>query len=159
MSGKKIVSFIACLLIPMLIGFFSSFLTRFEVDGTWFNLLKKPYFNPPNWLFAPVWTTLFLLMGIGLYFIWNSGFVEIRKKAILVFSIQLFLNFCWSILFFYSHLILASVIDILLLWISICYMIILFRRIKPIAGYLQIPYLAWVTFASVLDISIWFLNK
>lgn len=159
MTGKKILSFLICLFIPLLIGSFAGFITRYEVDGSWFNLLKKPSFNPPNWLFGPVWTTLYILMGIGLFLIWNNSSGEIRKKAVLVFSLQLVLNFCWSVLFFYSKMIFASVIDIILLWICICWMIFLFKQIKPTAGYLQLPYLAWVSFASVLDISIWILNR
>lgn len=159
MAGKKIFSFLICLSFPLVIGSIAGFLTRYEVDGTWFNLLKKPSFNPPNWLFAPVWTTLYILMGIGLFLIWNNSSGKIRKKAVFIFSLQMFLNFCWSVLFFYSQLIFASVIDIILLWICICWMILVFKQIKPVAGYLQVPYLAWVSFASVLDISIWILNR
>lgn len=159
MTGKKILSFIICILIPLLTGGISGFITRMEVNGTWFNLLKKPFFNPPNWLFGPVWISLYFLMGIGLYLIWENSCGNIRKKAILIFSIQLFLNFCWSLLFFYFQMILLSVIDILLLWVFIFLMFKKFRKIKPIAGYLQLPYLAWVSFASILDISIWFLNR
>lgn len=158
MKNKKNLSFLICLLIPLIVGSFSGFITRYEVDGTWFNLLKKPSFNPPNWVFAPVWTTLYTLMGISLYIIWMNSFGEIRKKAVFVFSLQLLLNFLWSILFFYSHLILYGLFDIILLWICICWMIIKFTGIKPIAAYLQIPYLAWVGFASALNISILLLN-
>jgi translocator protein len=159
MRSKKILSFLICLIIPLLIGGVSGFITRYEVDGTWFNLLQKPSFNPPNWLFGPVWTTLYVLMGIGLYICWNNSTGELRRKAVLVFSIQMLLNFLWSIFFFYAHMILLSVIDILVLWICILWMIRVFKNIKPIAGYLQLPYLAWVTFASVLDISIYLLNN
>ena len=159
MKRKKLLTFLICISIPLLVGGISGVLTKYEVDGTWFNLLRKPSFNPPNWLFAPVWTTLYLLMGIGLYLVWNTASGEIRKKAVLVFSVQLLLNFFWSILFFYAHRVLASVIDILLLWICICWMVLVFKQIKPIAGYLQLPYLAWVSFATVLDISIWVLNR
>jgi benzodiazapine receptor len=159
MRGKKILPFFICLFIPLLVGSFSGFLTRYEVNGTWFHLLKKPFFNPPNWLFAPVWTSLYLLMGVSLFIVWNNSSGVLRKRAVFVFSLQFFLNFCWSILFFYFHMLSASVIDIILLWMCIFWLISEFKEIKPIAGYLQLPYLLWVSFASVLDYSIWLLNR
>jgi benzodiazapine receptor len=159
MNGKKIAQLIICILIPLAIGAISGFITRNEMEnGGWFDSLIKPSFNPPNAVFAPVWTTLYILMGISLCMIWNAT-DDIREKALLIFSLQLFFNFWWSILFFHFHLLLASVIDILALWICIIWMIVAFRKIKPVAGYLQLPYLAWVSFASLLNISIWMLNR
>lgn len=158
MKGKKIVRLIICILIPIAIGTIAGLITRDEMEnGGWFDSLIKPSFNPPNAVFGPVWTTLYTLMGISLYLIWNVNDNN-REKALLIFGLQLFFNFWWSILFFHFHLLLASVIDILVLWISIIWMIVAFKRIKPAAGYLQLPYLIWVCFASVLDISIWLLN-
>jgi benzodiazapine receptor len=160
MKGRKIVQLIICLLIPLMVGGISGYITADETrDGTWYSSLNKPSFNPPNFVFAPVWTVLYLLMGVSLYMVWNNSTGNLRKKVITIFAIQLFFNFCWSILFFYFHLILASVVDIVLLWFCILWMIFIFHRIKPVAGYLQIPYIIWVSFASMLDISIWLLNK
>jgi benzodiazapine receptor len=159
MKGKKIGLFIICILIPIAIGAISGFITRNEMgNGGWFDSLTKPSFNPPNAVFGPVWTTLYLLMGISLYLIWNTPDNN-RTKALFIFALQLFFNFWWSLLFFYFHLLFASVIDIIALWICIIWMIIVFKRMKPLAAYLQLPYLAWVSFASALDISIWMLNR
>lgn len=160
MKGKKIIQLIVCILIPIAIGAISGFITRNEMGtGTWFESLVKPSFNPPNYVFGPVWTTLYSLMGISLYFIWTSNEGYIRRKAIFIFGFQLFFNFWWSILFFKFHMILASVVDIAALWICIIWMIVEFRKIKPVAAYLQVPYLLWVSFATVLDGSIWLLNS
>jgi benzodiazapine receptor len=159
MKVKKTMQLITCILIPIAIGAISGFITRNEMGkGGWFDSLLKPSFNPPNVVFGPVWITLYTLMGISLYMVWTINNNN-RKKALLIFCLQLFFNFWWSILFFYFHLLFASVIDILALWICIVWMIVVFKRIKPIAAYLQLPYLAWVSFASVLDISIWMLNR
>lgn len=159
MKGKKIAHLLICMLIPVIVGGIAGFITRNEIGtGGWFSSLIKPSFNPPNALFGPVWTILYLLMGISLYMIWSDSATPQRKEALLIFSLQLFFNFCWSILFFNLHLIFASVINILVLWGCIIWMILAFKKIKPVAGYLQLPYLLWVTFASVLDISIWKLN-
>lgn len=160
MKRKNILSFIICLAIPIAIGSISGFITRNEMGtGSWFESLIKPSFNPPNAVFGPVWITLYTLMGISLYMIWNVSSNPEGKKALLAFGLQLFFNFWWSILFFHFHLLLVSVIDIILLWFCIIWMIIAFKKIKPVAGYLQLPYLAWVSFAAVLNASIWMLNS
>ena len=158
MRKKTIVPVIICLLIPLAVGAVSGFLTQREVNGTWFLLLRKPWFNPPAYLFAPVWTILYLLMGISLFYVWRAGFHYMRKQALLVFGIQLLLNFLWSVLFFSLHRIFLSVIDIVLLWILIAWMIMVFWKIKPPAGILQVPYLLWVSFATALDTAIMALN-
>ncbi|MEO8085304.1 MAG: TspO/MBR family protein, partial [Bacteroidota bacterium] len=132
--------------------------TKSEINGTWFTTLLKPSFNPPNGIFFPVWTILYVLMGISIYLIWNTFKTPLRQKAFISFGCQLVLNFLWSILFFSCHFILIAIVDILLLWACIIYMITIFRRIHPVAAYLQIPYLLWITFASILNISIYFLN-
>lgn len=154
---KNSIGLIICLLIPLAIGGISGYITSSEID-TWFSSLRKPSFNPPNALFGPVWTVLYLLMGISSFLIWKSPKTELRKKALVVYSVQLFLNFWWSILFFSFHLLFIPVIEILTLWSSIIYMIIVFKKIKPVAAYLNLPYLIWVSFASLLSISICLLN-
>ena len=105
-----------------------------ELWPLWYNTLQKPSFNPPNYLFGPVWTCLYILMGISSFLIWRSPKTELRKRALIVYSVQLFLNFWWSIVFFSFHLLLISMIEILALLASIVYMIVLFRTIKPIAA-------------------------
>lgn len=154
---KKIAIFILCISGPLLIGVIGGFATATSID-TWYATLNKPFFNPPNYLFGPVWTLLYLLMGISLYMILQSPVNEFRKKAIIIFSLQLFLNFWWSFLFFKFHLLGIAFVEIIIIWISIITMIYVFQKINKTAAYLQIPYLLWVSFASVLNGAIWFLN-
>ncbi|MES2680847.1 MAG: TspO/MBR family protein [Bacteroidota bacterium] len=158
MIVKKITAFIICLLIPLAVGALSGYLTYGETQ-TWFATLNKPSFNPPNKVFGPVWTSLYMLMGISLFLVWNSPRNWPRQKALIIFFVQLFLNFWWSLIFFSFHLLFIAVAEILVLWLMIIYMIICFRRVKPVAAWLNVPYLLWVSFASVLSISIWYLNR
>ncbi|MEO6497892.1 MAG: TspO/MBR family protein [Chitinophagaceae bacterium] len=151
--------FIVALLIPLAIGGISGYITATNVEG-WFSTIQKPSFNPPNAVFAPVWTTLYFLMGIGLFLVWKQPKTTYcRTTAIAFFIVQLALNFFWSILFFNLHHPALAFLDIVLLWISILLMTIFFYKVKPLAGLLQIPYICWVSFASVLNYSIWQLNK
>ncbi len=155
---KKIIIFIACVFLPLLVGGLSGFFTAGEVVGEWYINLIKPAINPPAWVFGPIWTMLYLLMGISLYIIFTLEKRLLRTKALMLFGIQLFLNFWWSILFFSFHWLLVSIIEIVLLWGFILAMIIAFRKIKPFAAYLQIPYLLWVSFAAILNIAFWWVN-
>lgn len=146
-----------CITIPLLIGGISGFATATSIND-WYVHINKPSFNPPNYLFGPVWTTLYILMGISFYMILQTASNEMRKKAVNIFSIQLLLNFCWSFIFFKFQLLGLAFIEIIIMWLSIIAMIIIFFEINKKAGILQIPYLLWVSFASVLNGSIWFLN-
>ncbi len=154
---NKYLKLALCILLPLTIGSLSGFATATSIDS-WFVELNKPVFNPPSYLFAPVWTTLYILMGISFYLILQSPKTELRKKAIIIFCIQLFLNFCWSFLFFKYRLLGIAFIEILMIWISIIVMIYIFKKINKTAAYLQIPYLLWVSFASCLNGSLWWLN-
>lgn len=158
-NKNKIPKLILSLLIPISIGGLSGYITRNDPGSEWFKNLTKPFFNPPGYLFGPVWTVLYILMGISLYLIWTTHKTPLRQKALIVFAVQLFFNFWWSILFFSFHTLLIALVEILLLWSLIIYMIKLFKKIKPLAGYFQVPYLLWVSFATFLNLSIWFLNK
>lgn len=152
------IKLIICLVIPQLVGLIGSLFTITSV-GSWYTTIIKPSFNPPNWIFGPVWTLLFILMGIGLYLIWSKGInVNGVKLAIIFFVIQLALNLIWSILFFGLHNPMLALIEIFVLWVSILLMIIFFWQISPIAAMIQIPYLLWVTFATILNFSIVLLN-
>jgi len=159
LNRQTILKLIFSLALPLAIGGISSYLVRNEMDGDWFNTLAKPPFNPPSYLFGPVWTALYILMGVSMFLIWNTPKTKLRQKALAIFGIQLFFNFWWSILFFSFHTIFFSVVNILVMWFLIIFMITLFKKIKPVTAYLQIPYLLWVTFATVLNISIWYLNR
>lgn len=154
---KYISSLLICLLIPLTIGGLSGFFTSSAIS-TWYVTLNKPSFNPPNYLFAPVWTTLFTLMGISLFMIWKTAKGYRRNNALLIFTIQIVLNFFWSILFFNFENPGLALIEIVMLWTSILMMIIYFGRVNRIAAILQIPYLLWVSFASILNTAIWHLN-
>ena len=141
------------------VGYLSSFATQSSVDS-WFPTLEKPIFNPPGWLFAPVWTALYIMMGIAAGLVWNKVKIDPSvKKALIFYFIQLSLNALWSILFFGAQNPLLALIEIVLLWLMIYETFIMFRKIDKIAGYLLIPYLLWVSFATILNASIWWLNK
>ena len=154
---NKFIKLALCITVPLLIGGISGFATATSIND-WYVSINKPSFNPPNYLFGPVWTTLYILMGISFFMILQSPANEFRKKAVTIFCIQLFLNFWWSFIFFKFQLLGLAFIEIILIWISIITMITLFYKINKTAALLQIPYLLWVSFASVLNGSIWFLN-
>lgn len=154
---KKILRLFGCILLPLSIGAISGIATSSGIDN-WFMELNKPFFNPPNYVFGPVWTLLYLLMGISFFLILESPPGDMKRKAIMLFSIQLVLNFLWSFLFFKFHLLGLALVEIVLIWISILAMIISFYKINRSAAWLQIPYLLWVSFASVLNGAIWWLN-
>lgn len=158
MNTSNLFKIIASIALPLIVGGVSGFATSEAIPG-WYAQLQKPVFNPPNWLFGPVWTLLYILMGVSFYMIWTGEAHILKNKAMLIFGVQLFLNFWWSIIFFYFQRMDIALVEILLLWASILYMILLFKGIKPVAGYLQIPYFCWVNFASLLNASLWWLNR
>lgn len=144
------------------IGYFSGMATQSSIK-TWFPTLIKPSFNPPNWVFAPVWSLLYIMMGIAAGLVWDrmeaSKDKELVKKSLIFFAIQLGLNALWSVLFFGLRNPMLALIEIALLWLMIYETYIKFGKIDKIAGYLFLPYLAWVSFASILNASIWWLNR
>lgn len=142
--------------IPLLVGFFGSYFTLPSI-GTWYQTLDKPFFNPPNFIFAPVWTVLYILMGLALYLV----LVQTKKKDLVLklFSIQLFLNFLWTLIFFGLRNPTLALVEITLLWIAIFFTIKSFFAISKNAAYLLIPYIAWVSFALILNLAIVLLNR
>lgn len=142
------------------VGYMGSIVTKDNIP-TWFAGLEKPFFNPPSWLFAPVWTVLYIMMGYAAGRIWNKidTHESIVKKAFLFFLIQLALNSLWSYLFFGLHNPMLASIEIVILWLMIYETYVQFKKIDKVAAYLLIPYLAWVTFAAILTFSIWYLNR
>lgn len=157
MSTTQVYKFIVALALPLSIGAISGFFTS-EAIPNWYNDLNRPSFNPPNFVFGPVWTTLYVFMGISFYLIWCKPKSKARQKAIIIFSIQLILNFVWSFIFFYFKEIGLALIEIVWLWIFIFQMIKAFYSIIPFAAYLNFPYLLWVSFATVLNCAYYFLN-
>lgn len=157
MKISHIIKLIISILLPLSVGAVAGMFTSQAVP-TWYASLNRPSFSPPNWVFGPVWTSLYILLGISFFLIWKEEASKERDLAIKVFSIQMLLNFAWSFLFFYFNLIGAALIEIILLWTSIAAMIYLFYKIKPLAAYLNIPYLLWVSFATILNAGYYFLN-
>jgi len=158
MKINKIWLFVVSMAIPLFVGFIGSLLTTPSID-VWYASLNKPWFTPPNWLFAPVWTILFILMGWALFLILKDGRQNrYFKAACLSFGFQLFLNLYWSFLFFYIKQPPLAFYAIVSLWSMIFVNIYYFYQIKKPAAYLLIPYIVWVTFAAVLNYSVWLLN-
>jgi len=157
MKPSCALALLLCIALPLAAGSIAGIATAGNID-TWYAFLNKPVFNPPSWLFEPVWTLLYLLMGISLFITRRSSQGPTRKKAMLVFGIQLLLNFTWSFIFFQFRQPGWAMVEIIMVWISILAMILVFYRISKTAAFLQIPYLLWVSFTSVLNFSIWWLN-
>ena len=139
------------------VGGFSGLLTRAGVQ-TWYQTLRKPSFNPPDWIFAPVWTTLYILMGISAWLVWKQPDSQLRTYGLVWFLIQLGLNFFWSLIFFRWRAIAFALGEISFLWLAILATMVLFWEVRPLAGWLMLPYLAWVTFAGYLNFAFWRLN-
>lgn len=157
MKKSDIVKLVVSILIPLALGAIAGRFTAQAVPE-WYVSLDKPSFNPPNWIFGPVWTLLYILLGISLYIIWKQTPGKERNNALRIFSLQMFLNFIWSFVFFYFNQIGLALIVIIGLWFSIAFMLKRFYKIKPLAAYLNLPYLLWVTFASVLNAGYYIIN-
>ena len=154
----QFLPFIICLLIPLTVGAIGGLLTMGSVK-TWYTTINKPSFNPPNGIFAPVWTSLYVLMGISSYLVWQKRKIIIGYLwAVRIYLLQLILNLMWSFLFFYQHQIGFALIEIIILLISIIINAFIFYRINKTAGLLFLPYILWVIFASYLTYSIFILN-
>jgi len=152
--GKLVGSIIAC----EGAGLIGSVFTTTSIS-TWYAGLEKPTFTPPNTVFAPVWITLYLLMGVAVYLVWRRDLaVSQVRKAFIVFWVQLVINILWTVVFFGFESLLGGVILIIVLWIAILLTIIWFFRVSRIAGILMIPYIAWVSIAMYLNIGVWILN-
>ena len=154
----QFVPFVISLVITLTIGIVASLFTRPEIAG-WYSTLHKPSFNPPAWLFAPVWTAIYIMIAIAAYFVWkrrDGG--SVYYKTVSIYTLQLALNFSWSIVFFGGHHIFAALIVILLLWGSIVFNIVYFGKFNTAAAWLLAPYLLWVSFATALNFSIYLLN-
>jgi translocator protein len=154
----NITRLVVTLAITLGAAFVGSLLTTPNITS-WYAKLNKPTFNPPNWIFGPVWTILFILMGISLYLVWMKGFdTNEGKTALGLFGLQLVLNVVWSLLFFQMHSLSGALIEIAVLWLAILGTIISFMGISRVAGLLLVPYLLWVSFASFLTLTIYRLN-
>lgn len=140
------------------VGILSSFFTISSIP-TWYQALNKPFFNPPNWIFGPVWTILYILIGVSIFLVLEKASKNKRTFLSSLFLVQLVLNFFWTFIFFGLHNPLLAFIEIIFLWISILVLILKFRKYSKTASIILIPYLLWVSFAALLNLSIFLLNK
>lgn len=152
-SVKLIISVGICLVAGLIGSLFTS-----SAIPVWYNLLNKPFFSPPDWLFAPAWTLLYILMGVALFFIWRAPKVKKTNEGLMLFGAQLLFNVIWSIAFFGFRSIIGGLLSIFILLILIVMTTVQFYHIDKRAAYLMLPYLLWVCFATLLNISIYLLN-
>ncbi len=152
-TAKLIIS----IALPVAVGAISGFFTTTGV-GSWYQTINKPTWNPPGWIFGPVWTTLYILMGIAFYLVWRSPESKAKRTAMVLFSIQLILNFFWSFIFFDQQQIGMALAEIMALWVFILLSIFAFAKVNKTAAWLLVPYISWVSFATMLTYAIWRLN-
>lgn len=153
---SKLLKLIFSIGLPLAVGFAGGISTS-QAISSWYVYLNKPSFSPPNWLFGPVWLLLYILMGVSLYLVWTS-----KKKnivAVEIFLIQLLLNYFWSYIFFGLHNIGLAFVEIIALWFSILFVAFKFWKINKTSTYLLVPYLAWVSFATLLNFMLLILNQ
>jgi translocator protein len=153
-----LIKFLLSLFVPLAVGGFAGWLTVPEIAG-WYAGLNKPSFNPPNYLFGPVWTSLYAMMGIAFFLVWKADAdAGLKKTAMILFVVQLVLNFFWSLIFFNAHQVGWALVEIIVMWLFILLTIFSFGKISPLAAWLLVPYICWVSFATVLNAAIWKLN-
>jgi len=158
MSINVIVKIFVALAVCLFIGFMASLATQVGI-ADWYPTLNKPWFNPPNWIFGPVWGVLYVLMGIAAGIVWSKGFYhKWVKTALYHFLFQLLLNGAWSILFFGLNEPFWALLDIIALFVILIFTIKWFKIVSDTAAYLLIPYAVWVLFAAILNFEIWRLN-
>ena len=159
MQSGDIARLAVSILVCLAAGGIGSLFT-FKAIPTWYRELKKPRFTPPNWAFGPVWTTLYILIGISVFLIWNKGLSsQNAAPAFILFWIQLAVNIAWSIVFFGKKSQGGGVITIAALWLLILATLVISLRVSAWAGGLLIPYLVWVSLASYLNAGVWLLNR
>ncbi len=156
MKLNNLSKFIIAVVVSELAGIVGSVFTVSAIP-TWYAALNKPAFNPPAWLFGPIWVTLYFLMGVSLWLVWKSD-SGAKKRAIWLFAVQLVLNAIWSPIFFGTHSLGNALAVIVLLWAAIVLTILIFKKISKTAALLLVPYIFWVSFAVYLNFAIWMLN-
>lgn len=159
MRPRRIVALIVAVLLPLTVGVLGSFATMHSVR-TWYPTLVRPSFAPPAWVFGPVWTTLYLMIGVASWLVWRQGFAKPAVRSALVsYGVQLGLNLAWSWLFFGLKRPFLALLDIVVLLVLIGVTTLRFAAVSRGAAVLMVPYLAWVTFATVLNGGFWWLNR
>jgi tryptophan-rich sensory protein len=142
----------------LVLSFSAAAIGGFFMPGTWYANLNKPSWNPPNWIFGPVWTVLYATMAVAAWLVWKRGGFAAQRAALSLFLAQLLFNALWSPLFFGLRRPALAFADIVLLWLALLGTVIAFWKVRMIAGAILLPYLAWVTFASALNFALWRLN-
>lgn len=155
--STDVIALLAFLVLCFTVAAVGSWVTATSVNA-WFPTLNKPSFNPPAWVFGPVWTVLYALMAVAAWRVWRQAGFRVGRAALTAFGLQLALNLSWSVIFFGLKSIDMAVVCIVALWLAIAITIALFRRIDQWAAWLLLPYLAWVSFAAILNMAIWKLN-
>lgn len=159
MSPRALGRLALCVLVPQVVGLTAGLITAGAV-GDWYVTLARPSFAPPSWVFAPVWTTMYVLMGVAAFLVWQRGTAAPSARAALVlFAAQLALNWLWSLVFFGFRAPGFALLEIMALWGLIAWCTVLFFRVRTVAGALMVPYLVWVTFATALNFEFWRLNR
>ncbi|MDF2733902.1 MAG: TspO and like protein [Chloroflexota bacterium] len=157
--GNGALAKIAIGVMPLAVGVCSSLLTQ-EGLRVWYRTIERPSWNPPDWVFGPVWTTLYVMMGIALVQVVGSERDRVARQVGLgLFAVQLILNFGWSWIFFMNHDLFGALVEIIALWLAVAATAAAFSATRRSAGVLLLPYLAWVSFATLLTASIWRLNR
>ncbi|MCJ7827975.1 tryptophan-rich sensory protein [Patescibacteria group bacterium] len=156
MKKKRVLLLFGCLALPQLAGLAGALFTFSSVQ-TWYLEINRPTFTPPSWIFGPVWTPLYLLMGVGLYLVLVQD--KPKKRAVTLFSLQLAFNVLWSALFFGSRMVGLAFMEILFLWLLVFLTLVSFWKVDKRAAWLLFPYLAWVSFATFLNYSFWLINQ
>ena len=158
MKAKDFGALVVAIVISETAGIIGSLFTVASVGG-WYTTLVRPSLTPPSWVFGPVWTTLYALMGTAAFLVWRYGWREQRvRRALGIFGVQLVLNAVWSIVFFGLQAPQVAFIEIIFLWLAIVATMIFFARVSRAATWLLVPYLLWVSFAAYLNLAIWLLN-
>lgn len=156
-TGRDLIALALFVILCLAVAGVGGAITAGSVD-TWYPTLVKPAFNPPDWVFAPVWTTLYICMAVAAWRVWRTPASTARRNALLLFAVQLVLNLAWSALFFGLHRVGAALLEVIVLLLAIAATGLVFRRLDRLAGLLFVPYVLWVAYASVLNFSIWWLN-
>lgn len=157
-STRVTIGLVAWIALCLAVGAIGSIATTPEIPG-WYAGLHKPSWTPPSAVFGPVWTTLYVLMGIAAWLVWRAGGFSAQARPLAWFLVQLALNLAWSFLFFAAHQVGWALVDIVLLWCAILATAVAFRRVSRLAAWLLVPYLAWVSYATALNAAIWSMNR
>lgn len=157
MKVRSLLVLVGFIALPLVLGAIAGHVTSQNITS-WYGQLNKPWFSPPNSLFAPVWTTLYVLMGISAFLVWRQPVSECRRAALALYFAQLALNFLWSFIFFYFKLPGAALFELLLLLATVLFWIYTMHGVYRLAAWLQIPYVLWLSFATVLNAAIVWLN-